>query len=431
MHKFIGYSARFGSFSANCGNGCKTGEKVLTSREIFAREAKYGAHNYAPLPVALTKGEGIYVWDVEGKRYIDCIAAYSAVNQGHCHPKLVKLMREECGKLTLTSRAFYNDYLGEYAEFITKMFKYDKVLPMNTGVEACETAVKLARRWAYDKKGVKKNEARVIFARNNFWGRSIAAVSASSDSQAYEGYGPFLPGFQQISYNDLRALEKEVEKPNTAAFMVEPIQGEAGVIVPTDGYLKAVQEICRNKNVLVIFDEVQSGLGRTGKMLAHYHEKNVRPDIVVLGKALSGGMYPVSAVLCDDEIMLNIKPGQHGSTYGGNPLGCKLAKAALEILVDEKLCENSAKMGNVLKKRLERLPTKIVKEVRGRGLFLAIVIDQNVCKAWDVCLKLKENGLLTKNTHGDTIRFTPPLVINQTQINEVGDIVEKTIKGFL
>ncbi|CAJ0941045.1 unnamed protein product, partial [Mesorhabditis belari] len=397
----------------------------ISSEDIFAREKLYGCHNYKPVPVALSRGEGVYVWDVEGRRYYDFLSAYSAVNQGHCHPKLVEVMREQCGVLTLTSRAFYNDALGEYEEFITKLFGYDKVLPMNSGVEACDSAVKLARRWAYDVKGVPDNKAKVVFAKDNFWGRSIAAISASNDPDSFAGFGPYVPGFETVPYNDVAAVEKAISDPNTAAFMVEPIQGEAGVVLPDAGYLRKVSEICKKHNVLFIADEVQTGLGRTGKLLAHYHDE-VRPDIVILGKALSGGMYPVSAVLCDDPIMMNIKPGQHGSTYGGNPLAAKLGKAALEVIIEEGLCENSAVMGDLLMERLRRLPTNVVSRVRGRGLFCAIVINKKY-DAWKVCLRLKENGLLAKNTHGDIIRFAPPLIMNREQIEEAANIIERTI----
>ncbi|PAV88617.1 hypothetical protein WR25_19528 [Diploscapter pachys] len=404
----------------------RAAQQALASQEIFDREKKYGCHNYKPLPVALTKGKGVFVWDVEGKKYYDFLAAYSAVNQGHCHPKLIEVMKQQAERLTLTSRAFYNDVLGEFEEYITDLFKYDKVLPMNTGVEACESAVKLARRWAYDVKGVKDNEAKVVFANENFWGRSIAAISASTDPDSYSRFGPFVPGFVKIPYNNLQAVENAVSDPTVAAFMVEPIQGEAGVVVPDAGYLKGVSEICKKHNVLFITDEVQTGLGRTGKLLAHYHE-SIRPDMVVLGKALSGGMYPVSAVLCDDQIMMNIKPGQHGSTYGGNPLAAKLAVTALEILQEERLVENSAKMGDLLMAKLRQLPKDIASTVRGKGLFCAIVIDKKF-DAWEVCLRLKENGLLAKNTHGDIIRFAPPLCINKQQVEEAADIIVRTIE---
>ncbi|XP_022231142.2 ornithine aminotransferase, mitochondrial [Drosophila obscura] len=395
------------------------------SEAVFAREQKYGAHNYHPLPVALTKGEGIFVWDVEGKRYFDYLSAYSAVNQGHSHPKIVKALTEQASKLALTSRAFYSDVLGEYEEFVTKFFGYDKVLPMNTGVEGGETACKLARKWGYEQKKIPKNQAKIIFARNNFWGRTLSAVSASNDPISYEGFGPFMPGFELIDYDNTTALEEALKDPNVCAFMVEPIQGEAGVVVPTDGYLKKVRELCSKHNVLWIADEVQTGLARTGRMLAVNYE-DVQPDILILGKALSGGMYPVSAVLCNDQVMLCIKPGEHGSTYGGNPLGCRVAMAALEVLREENLAENAYKMGELLRSELGQLPKDVVSVVRGKGLLNAIVINQKY-DAWNVCLKLKENGLLAKPTHGDIIRFAPPLVINEAQMLESIDIIKKTI----
>ncbi|CAJ0597707.1 unnamed protein product [Cylicocyclus nassatus] len=400
--------------------------RALTAEQIFAREDKFGCHNYHPLPVALSRGEGVFVWDVAGKRYYDFLASYSAVNQGHCHPRILEAAIKQMRQLSLTSRAFFNDVLGEYEEFLTKKFKYDKVLPMNTGVEACESAVKLARRWAYDKKKVPENKAKMVFAENNFWGRSIAAVSASTDPESYGGFGPFVPLFEKVPYNDLGAVEKAISDPNTAGFMIEPIQGEAGVVLPDDGYLKGVAELCKKYNVLFITDEVQSGLGRTGYLLAHYYEK-VRPDIVILGKALSGGVYPVSAVLCDDDIMMNIKPGQHGSTYGGNPVACRAAIEALKVIEDEGLVENSAKMGKLLMNKLRTLPKEVVPVVRGRGLFCAVVINKKF-DAWNVCNRLLKNGLLSKNTHGDIIRFTPPLCINKDQIEESSDIIINTIK---
>ncbi|MFH4973313.1 hypothetical protein AB6A40_000022 [Gnathostoma spinigerum] len=404
------------------------GKPNLTSKEIFDREFKYGAHNYKSLPVALCRGRGVHVWDVEGKRYFDFLSAYSAVNQGHCHPRLVEVIKKQLEILSLTSRAFYNDALGEYEEFITTLFGYDKVLPMNTGVEACETAVKLARRWGYDVKKIPDNDAKIVFAANNFWGRSIAAVSASTDPESSGGFGPFVPGFIIVPYNDLEALEKAIIDCHVAAFMVEPIQGEAGVVVPDPGYLKGVRELCNKHMVLFIADEVQTGLGRTGKMLCSQHE-NVRPDIVTLGKALSGGTYPVSAVLCDDQIMLNIKPGQHGSTYGGNPVASRIAIEALKILIEEKLPENAVRMGAILMEELNKLPKEIVTTVRGKGLLCAIVINPKI-DAWKVCLKLRDNGLLAKNTHGDVIRFAPPLVITEEQLMEAVEIIKKTIMSF-
>uniref|UniRef100_A0A8C6Q1Q8 Ornithine aminotransferase n=1 Tax=Nothobranchius furzeri TaxID=105023 RepID=A0A8C6Q1Q8_NOTFU len=350
-------------------------ERQFTPEEIYAREDKYGAHNYHPLPVALERGEGIYVWDVEGSRYYDFLSAYSAVNQGHCHPKIIAALTEQASKLTLTSRAFYNDVLGAYEEYITNLFGYDKVLPMNTGVEGGETACKLARKWAYNVKGVPKNQAKIIFANGNFWGRTMAAISSSTDPSSYEGFGPFMPGFELVPFNDIPALEKALQDPNVAAFMVEPIQGEAGVVVPDQGYLTKVRQLCTKYNVLWIADEVQTGLARTGRRLAVDHE-GVRPDVVILGKALSGGTYPVSAVLCDDEIMLTIKPGEHGSTYGGNPVACQVAIASLEVLEKEKLAENAERMGEKLRSELNKLPKDIVTTVRGKGLLNAVVIKE-------------------------------------------------------
>ncbi|GMV78676.1 MAG: ornithine--oxo-acid transaminase [Chitinophagaceae bacterium] len=391
-------------------------------------EEKYGAHNYHPLPVVLEKGEGVFLYDVDGKRYYDFLSGYSAVNQGHCHPKIIETLIEQSKKLTLTSRAFYNNRLGEYEKFITNYFGYDKVLPMNTGVEGGETAIKLARRWAYAKKGIEENKAVIIFAENNFWGRTMAAISASTDPSSYKGFGPYMPGFTVVPYNNLEALEKALQDKNVAAFMVEPIQGEAGVVVPDDGYLKAVRDLCTKYNVLFIADEIQTGLARTGKMLACDHE-NVRPDILILGKALSGGVLPVSAVLCDDAIMLNIKPGEHGSTYGGNPLACVVAVKALQVLKDENMVENAANMGILLREELTKLNSSFIKTIRGKGLLNAIVINhKNPEAAWDLCLELKENGLLAKPTHGDKIRFAPPLIINKEQIKESVAIIEKSLK---
>lgn len=402
----------------------------LSADEIFKRENKYGAHNYHPLPVALNKGEGVYVWDVEGNRYLDFLSAYSAVNQGHCHPKIVAAMKKQVENITLTSRAFYNDVLGEYEEYVTKLFGYDKVLPMNTGVEGGETALKLARKWAYKVKGVPKNQAKVVFAAENFWGRTLAACSSSTDPDCYEDYGPYMPGFEIVPYNSLEALEVAIQDPNTCAFMVEPIQGEAGVLVPDPGYLIGVRKLCDKHNVLFIADEVQTGLCRTGRRLCVDHEE-VRPDIVILGKALSGGLYPVSAVLCDDEIMLTIKPGEHGSTFGGNPLACKIAIASLKVLEEEKLAENATKMGEILRSEISLLHPEIVVEVRGKGLFTGITIKETKgVDAWDVCLRLRDNGLLAKPTHGDKIRFTPPLVINEEQIFEAIDIMKNTINSL-
>jgi len=407
-------------------------ETMTKSAELIGLEENFGAHNYHPIPVVIDKGEGVYVWDVEGKKYFDFLSAYSAVNQGHCHPRIVKALTTQAQKLTLCSRAFYNSQLGEYEKFITDFFGYDKVLPMNTGVEGGETAVKLARRWAYDVKGVKENQAKIVFAKGNFWGRTLAAISSSNDPSSYKGFGPYMPGYELVDYNDLTALENAIKDPNTAAFMVEPIQGEAGVIVPTEGYLKGVRDLCTKYNVLFIADEVQTGLARTGKMLACDHE-GVKPDILVLGKALSGGILPVSAVLASNEIMLTIKPGEHGSTYGGNPLACAVAMEALKVLKDEKLAENAEALGVIFREEMVKLQnsTDIVTAVRGKGLFNAIVIkEKNGKTAWDVCLKFAEEGLLAKPTHGDTIRFAPPLVITKDQLLEGIDIIKNVILSF-
>ncbi|MDZ4663616.1 MAG: ornithine--oxo-acid transaminase [Bacteroidota bacterium] len=406
---------------------------LTKSEQLIELEEKYGAHNYHPIPVVIEKAEGVFVWDAEGKRYYDFLAAYSAVNQGHCHPRLIKALTEQAQKLTLTSRAFHTTKLGEYEKFITSYFGYDKVLPMNTGVEGGETALKLARRWAYDVKGVKENEAKVIFAEGNFWGRTIAAISSSTDPSSFKGFGPFVPGYITVPYNDLAALEKAMQDKNVAAFMVEPIQGEAGVVVPDEGYLKGVRRLCDTYNVLFIADEVQTGLCRTGKMLACDHE-NVKPDILVLAKALSGGILPISAVLANNEVMLTIKPGEHGSTYGGNPLACAVAMEALKILKDEKLAENSEELGKLLRAELNKIKDRypnVITTVRGKGLLNAIVIKEKAGKtAWEVCLQLAENGLLAKPTHGDIIRFAPPLVINKQQIMECVGIIEKVISEF-
>jgi ornithine--oxo-acid transaminase len=393
-------------------------------------EEKYGAHNYHPLPVVLVRGEGVHVWDVNGRRYFDFLSAYSAVNQGHCHPRIIKAMVNQASKLTLTSRAFYNNLLGEYEKYITSYFGYEKVLPMNTGVEGGETAIKLARKWAYTKKGVPANQAKIIFVEGNFWGRTMAAISSSTDPSSYEGFGPYMTGFEIIPYNDLNALEQATKDPNVAAFMLEPIQGEAGVVVPDEGYLSKAYDICKRNNVLFIADEVQTGLARTGKMLACDYEE-VRPDILILGKALSGGTMPVSAVLCDDYIMLNIKPGEHGSTYGGNPLACAVAMEALQVLKDEKMAENAFYLGNILREELAAIEGNMITAVRGKGLLNAIVIKNVEGKtAWDVCLKLAENGLLAKPTHGDIIRFAPPLSITESELMECVNIIKNTIKSF-
>lgn len=402
----------------------------MTSKDYIDKEARYGAHNYHPLPVVLEKGEGVYVWDVEGRKYFDFLSAYSAVNQGHCHPKIIEAMTEQAKKLTLTSRAFYNNVLSEFEEYITKYFGYDKVLPMNTGAEADETALKLARKWAYEKKGVPENEAKIIVCENNFHGRTITIISMSTDPDAYKGFGPYTPGFITVPYNDIEALKKELEDPNIAAFLVEPIQGEAGVYVPDDGYLKKAYDLCKEKNVLFIADEVQTGIARTGKLLAVNHE-NVRPDILILGKALSGGAMPISAVLADDDIMLVIKPGEHGSTFGGNPVAGKVAIAALEVIKEEKLAENAERLGKIFREELRKINSDMVELVRGKGLLNAMIIKpKNGKEAWDVCLKLRDNGLLAKPTHGHIIRFAPPLVITEEQIKEAAEIIKNTILSF-
>ncbi|MBP7346063.1 MAG: hypothetical protein RL135_892 [Bacteroidota bacterium] len=393
-------------------------------------EDQYGAHNYHPLPVVLEKGEGVFLWDVEGKRYFDFLSGYSAVNQGHCHPRIIESLVNQAKKLTLTSRAFHNNLLGQYEQYIATYFGYDKVLPMNTGVEGGETAIKLARRWAYSKKGVEENKAKIIFAEGNFWGRTLAAISSSTDPSSYHQFGPFMPGFELVPYNDTIALERALQDPNVAAFMVEPIQGEAGVVIPEEGYLTKVRALCTQYNVLFIADEIQTGLARTGKLLACDHE-GVRPDILILGKALSGGVLPVSAVLADDFIMMNIKPGEHGSTYGGNPLACAVAISALTVIKEEKLAENSEAMGQLLRNELSKLNSPYIKTIRGRGLLNAIVINHpNPEAAWDLCLILKEKGLLAKPTHGDKIRFAPPLVINQAQILECVGIISAALKDL-
>lgn len=397
------------------------------SREILKREDEVICHNYSSLPAVLTKGQGVYVWDVDGNRYFDYLSGYSSVNQGHCHPKIIKALVDQVSILHHTSRAFHSDLLCEYAEFITKLFGYESMLPMNTGVEAAESSIKLARKWGYKVKKVPKNEAKIIFCEDNFWGRSIAAVSSSTDPTAYENYGPFVPGFINIPYNNIERLEQELKDPNVVAFMAEPIQGEAGVVVPDEGYLTKVRELCTKNNVLFIADEIQSGLGRTGMRLAVDHEK-VRPDILVLGKALSGGVYPISAVLADKRIMDVIEPGTHGSTYGGNPLAAKVAIAALTVLEEEKLAENADKMGKILKKGLNELDKDIVIGNRGKGLLNAIIINNERIDAFDLCLKLKNNGLLSKPTHDNILRLAPPLVINESQIYESLDIINKTLK---
>lgn len=402
-------------------------------------EERYGAHNYHPLPVVLREGKGIHVWDVDGKRYFDFLSAYSAVNQGHCHPKIISALAEQAQKLTLTSRAFHNDALGEYLRFATQFFGFDRLLPMNTGVEGGETAVKLARRWGYDVKGIPPNQARVLFAGGNFWGRTLAAISTSDDPSSTTGFGPFVPGFSNVPYNDVAALRNELERdgPHIAAFMVEPIQGEAGVVVPSDGYLREVKALCEAHRVLLIADEVQTGLGRCGTRLACDHDA-VRPDLLVLGKALSGGVLPVSAVLASHEVMLTIKPGEHGSTYGGNPLACRVATAALEVLQEEGLAENAAARGRQLREGLEammRSGGSVISSVRGRGLLNAIVIGSSEKGsysddglAWKLCLSMAENGLLAKPTHGNIIRLAPPLCITASQVDTCLEIMEQSLR---
>ena len=402
----------------------------MTTKDYIAREDQYGAHNYHPLPVVLEKGEGVYVWDVEGKKYYDFLSAYSAVNQGHCHPRLIKALTDQASKLALTSRAFYNDKLGEWEEFITKFFGYDRMLPMNSGAEGVKTDLKLARKWGYKVKGIAREKAKIVVCNGNFHGRTITIVSMSSDPDAYNEYGPYTPGFVNIPYNDVLALEDALSDPDVAAFMAEPIQAEAGVFVPEDGFLRAARDLCDQYNVLMISDEIQTGIARTGKMLAVDHE-NVRPDVLILGKAISGGMYPVSCVLADDEVMLTIKPGEHGSTYGGNPIAAMVAIEALKIIKEEKLEENSTKMGELFRKSMREFESPFIEEVRGKGLLNAITIKPNNGKeAWDVCLAMKEHGVLAKPTHGNIIRFTPPLVINEEQMLDAISKIQSALKEF-
>jgi ornithine--oxo-acid transaminase len=397
------------------------------AEKYISLEYQYGAHNYHPIPVVIEKGEGVYLYDVDGKKYFDYLSGYSAVNQGHCHPAIIKTLQEQSSKLTLTSRAFHNNLLGVYEKYITSYFGYDKVLPMNTGVEGGETAVKLARRWGYNVKGIPENKAKIIFAEGNFWGRTLAAISASTDPSSFKGFGPYMPGFGLVPYNDLIALEKAFQDNTVAAFMVEPIQGEAGVVIPDDGYLTGVRELCNHYNVLFIADEVQTGLARTGKMLACDHE-NVRPDILILGKALSGGTLPISAVLADDDIMLQILPGEHGSTYGGNPLACAVAMTSLEVLKSENLVQNAENMGQLLRKELAKLNSPHIKLIRGKGLLNAIVINHSDPEvSLELCIHLRDLGLLAKPTHGDKIRFAPPLIINEAQILESVSIIGKAL----
>lgn len=402
----------------------------MTTNDYIAREEKFGAHNYHPLPVVLERGEGVHVWDVEGKHYYDFLSAYSAVNQGHCHPKIIGALKAQAEKMTLTSRAFYNNVLGEYEEFVTKYFGYDKVLPMNTGAEGDETAIKLVRKWGYMKKGIPENQAKIVVCEGNFHGRTTTIVSFSTDPVARKDFGPFTPGFITIPYNNLSALEEAVADPNVCAFLVEPIQGEAGVYVPDEGYLKKAFDICKAKNVLFVADEVQTGIARTGKMLACDHE-GVKPDVLILGKAMSGGVFPVSAVLANDDIMLCIKPGEHGSTFGGNPLGSMVAIAALEVVKEEKLAENAERLGKIFRDEIRKIDSDMIELVRGKGLLNAVIIKpKNGKEAWDVCVAMKDNGLIAKPTHGHIIRFAPPLVINEKELMECVEIISKSIKQF-
>ena len=406
---------------------------MLSSEEIIKIEHLYGAHNYHPLPVVLKRGEGVYVWDVDGKKYFDFLSAYSAVNQGHCHPKIISALIDQSKELTLTSRAFHNNVLGEYEKFITGFFGYDKVLPMNTGVEGGETAIKLARKWGYEIKKIPKNKAKIIFVEGNFWGRTLGAISSSTDPSSTNGFGPFMPGYEIIPYNDLKSLEKSLKDPNVAGFMVEPIQGEAGVIVPDENYLPEAFKLCKKNNVLFIADEVQTGIGRTGKMLCCDHF-GIKPDILILGKALSGGVFPVSAILSSNEIMLTIKPGEHGSTFGGNPLACKVAIAALNVIKEEELARNANKLGIIFREKLNKYikGSSIVQLVRGKGLLNAIIINDNNDSniAWNICLKMASKGLLAKPTHGNIIRFAPPLIINKNQLDNCITIIISALKEF-
>jgi ornithine--oxo-acid transaminase len=402
----------------------------MTAAAYMEKESQFGAHNYHPLPVVLERGDGVYVWDTDGKQYFDFLSAYSAVNQGHCHPKIIKALVDQAQKLTLTSRAFYSNNLGKYEEYVTKYFGYDKVLPMNTGAEADETALKLVRRWGYDVKGIPENEAKIVVCDGNFHGRTITIISMSNDPDSYKGFGPFTPGFVSIPYNDVEALAKELKDPNVCAFLVEPIQGEAGVYVPENGFLKKAFDLCKANNVLFVADEVQTGIARTGKLLAVDHE-GVRPDVLILGKAISGGVVPVSAVLADDDIMLVIKPGEHGSTFGGNPIACEVAMAALDVIKDENLAENAEAMGQIFRDELSAVKSDMIELVRGKGLLNAIVIKPKGGKtAWDVCMRLRDNGMLAKPTHGHIIRFAPPLTINETQLREAIEIIKKTMAEF-
>ena len=404
-----------------------------SSAQLMAMEDAHGAHNYHPLPVVLDRGEGVHVWDVEGKQYFDFLSAYSAVNQGHCHPAIIKALQHQSERLTLTSRAFYNSNLGPFEKFITNLFGYDKVLLMNSGVEGGETSNKLARKWGYQKKGIAENQARILFAHGNFWGRTLAAISTSDDPLSFKDFGPYMPGYDLVPYNDLNALEKELKDPNVCAFMVEPIQGEAGVVVPDEGYLSGVRRLCTKYNVLFIADEVQTGIGRTGRMLATDYE-DARPDLLVLGKALSGGVFPVSAVLADDDVMMCLKPGEHGSTFGGNPLACSVAHAALQVVLNERLAENAFDLGVRFREGMQELvgKTPLLKSVRGRGLLNAVLINDtpDSSTAWDLCVALKDNGLLAKPTHGNIIRFAPPLVMTAAQLEACIDIIAQTVLAF-
>jgi len=406
----------------------------ISSQQAINLEDKYGAHNYHPLPVVLNRGEGVYVWDVEGKQYYDFLSAYSAVNQGHCHPKIIKALTDQAAMLTLTSRAFYNDILGRYEEYVTKFFGFDKVLPMNTGAEAVETAIKLCRKYAYEKKGIAENEAEIIVCENNFHGRTTTIISFSNDEDARKNFGPFTAGFIKIEYDNLEALEDALKSSkNIAGFLVEPIQGEAGVYVPSEGYLTKAKALCEKYGVLFIADEVQTGIARTGQLLAVNHE-NVQPDVLIVGKAMSGGVYPVSAVFANDDVMNVIKPGQHGSTFGGNPLACAVAIAALEVVREEKLSENAEELGKLFRSELQKFidTNDLIKIVRGKGLLNAIVINdtEDSSTAWDICIKLRDNGLLAKPTHGNIIRFAPPLVMNKEQLLDCVSIIKKTISEF-
>lgn len=402
----------------------------MKTQDFINRELHYGAHNYHPLPVVLNRGEGVYLWDVEGKRYLDFLSGYSALSQGHCHPKIVEALKKQADVLTLTSRAFYCDLLGEFMEKATKFFGYDKLLPMNTGAEGVETALKLARRWGYDVKGVPEGKAKIVVCADNFHGRTITIVSMSTDPSSYGGFGPFTEGFVKIPYNDVSALEKVITDPDIVGFLLEPIQGEAGVVVPDDGYLKACYDICKRHNVLFIADEIQSGIGRSGRLLACDWE-GVKPDILVLGKALSGGVTPVSAVFANDEIMLTIKPGEHGSTYGGNPLACAVGMAALDVVRDEKLAENADRMGKIFRSEVAKINHKMIKKVRGKGLLNAVVTEPSGdVKAWDICVMLKEKGLLAKPTHEHIIRFTPPLIINEAQMHKSIGIIKSVFESI-